>query len=323
MIKPRNLKFPPPQGKFKRHSGRRSMTVCIGAVCSEGDDPRIVLCRDWRGEVPEVGSTDWVMKRRHLSKDWVALLAGNTARAEELCLRYEYYLRDHTLNEKNLTVECRRVFHGYKRELADSYLKTTYGFPFDYLVGSGKEKLGEQFTATCLDQISRLRVDAELIVAGFALVSDYIDETTTLNPMLCAISENHDGDVVVSEEDFAVIGSGCNAARTMLYYREQENNMSLMETIYTVAEAKAMTRTVPGIGSSFSVDVMYPDRPMTSLTPAGFARCSQLFDRFGPRTIYGIKNRDKWFEFKSEYLESLKSSDPELPPKAASQSPSG
>jgi len=286
----------------------------------ENDSPRIVLCRDWRGEVPEVGSTDAVMKRRHLSKEWVALLAGNTARAEELCLRYEYYLRDHTLTEENLTKEVRNVFHAYKRELANSYLQTTYGISFDYLVNGGKDKLGEQFTATCLDQISRLRVGAELIIAGFASVSDYVDDTTLQSPILCAVSENHDGDVAISEEDFAVIGSGCNAARTMLFYRDQESGMQLMDTIYTVLEAKTMSRAVPGIGESVSIEVMYPDRPMMSISDAGYERCVKMFARFGPRSIYDVRNREKWFEFKPEYLAPL--TEPVTTPasKAAAQS---
>jgi hypothetical protein len=81
--KPRLL----PQIKRKRLSAAKAMTVCIGALCVEDNSPRIVLCRDWRGEVPEVGSSETVMKRRHLSDQWVALLAGNIARADELCLR--------------------------------------------------------------------------------------------------------------------------------------------------------------------------------------------------------------------------------------------
>jgi hypothetical protein len=68
---------------------------------------------------------------------------------------YEYHLRDHILNDKNITREVRNVFHAYKRDLADSFLKSTYGISFDYLINSGKDKLGETFTSTCLDQISR------------------------------------------------------------------------------------------------------------------------------------------------------------------------
>lgn len=295
------------------------MTVCIGAICSEGDESRIVLCRDWRGEVPEVGSTDAVMKRRHLSKEWIALLAGNTARADELCIRYEYYLKDHTLTEKNLTNEIRKVFHDYKKELADSHLQTTYGISFDYLTSGGKDKLGEQFVATCLDQISRLRVDAELIIAGFATVSEYMIGATVQNPMLIAVSENHDGDVVISEEDFAVIGSGCNAARTMLFYREQQNDTSLMETIYTVTEAKWMSRAVPGIGETLSLEVLYPDHSLLTLSQSGYDRCLYLFSKFGPKEITA-SSKAKSFRLQPEYLEPLIEPAPKPSPKSPPQS---
>ena len=299
--------------KSKRLSSRHAVTVCIGAICSEESEPRIVLCRDWRGEVPEVGITDAVIKRRHLSKEWVALLAGNTARAEELCIRYESYLKTHILTEANLTQEIRQVFHDYKKELVSSYLQSSYGISFDYLVNSGKDKFGEQFVATCLDTISRFRVDAELIIAGFALVTDHLDGTTSKHPMLCALSENDDGDVAISEEDFAVIGAGCNAARTMLFYREQDSGDGLMDTIYKVVEAKVMSRGVPGVGESLSLEVLYPNSPMLSLSSSGYDRCVELFRRFGPRNIYA-KSAKKWFEFKPEYLEPLVESSPEPSP---------
>jgi hypothetical protein len=315
MIRPPKPSF----SKLRRLPSRKTMTVCIGSICSEGNDPRIVLVRDWRGEVPEVGSTDAIVKRRHLSKEWVALLAGNTARASELCIRYESYLTKHTFTEANLTQEVRKVFHDYKKELVSSFLQTTYGISFDYLVNSGRDKFGEQFVATCLDTISRFRVDAELIIAGFADVTNYFDNTTSKSPMLCAVSENHDGDVAISEEDFAVIGVGCNAARTMLFYRDQENGMSLMDTMYTAMEAKAMTLGVPGIGESTSLEVMYPDNTLLSLSASGYARCVKLFTRFGPRSIYAVKNREEWFEFKPEYLEPLIESPPTPSPPSPDQ----
>ena len=281
------------------------MTVCISAACQENDgEPRIVLCRDWRSEVPNVGSSDKQLKFRQLSKQWVGLLAGNTARAEELCTRFETHLKTTNLTEANLADEVRKVFHDYKKMLADSWLKTTYGFSFEHLITKGRETLGEQFVETCLDQISRLTVGAELIISGFLDIYDYEDEKQTPDSMICALSENHDGDAVVLEDEFAVIGSGCNAARTMLSVREQDSSTSLMETIYAVYEAKTISETVPGVGETVSIDVMYPEGKILQISDAGFERCEELYTRFGLKST-DTKTKSKWFEFKSEYLEPL------------------
>jgi len=291
--------------KSKRLSSRRAMTVCIAAACQESDDePRIVLCRDWRSEVPNVGSTDKQLKFRNLSKQWVALLAGNTSKAEELCIRLEEHLKTAKFTEANMADEVRKVFHEYKKTLADSWLRTTYGFSFSHLIDRGRETLGEQFVEACLDHISRLTVGAELIISGFLDTYDYIDEEMAPDSTICALSENHDGDVVVLEDDFAVIGSGCNAARTILSVREQDAVTSLMETIYAVYEAKYISETVPGVGPSFSIDVMYPDGKILQLSDAGADQCTKLYTRFGMKTTE-IKKKKTWFEFKAEYLEPL------------------
>jgi hypothetical protein len=280
------------------------VTLCIAATCEHDDDPRIVLCRDWRGEVPEVGSTDKQMKLRHLSKEWVALFAGDTARAIELCIRYEEHLKTVVLTQSNIAVEIRGVFQKYKRDLADSYMKTTYAISLDYLTDKEKYALGDQFRDTALDQISRLSVNVELLIAGFVPTHDFVDGVTDMNPIICAVSENHSGDLVMLEEDFAVIGAGSNAAKTMLYYRDQDYVTSLMETIYTVLEAKHLSNIVPGIGESYSVDVLHSDGTILTLSDAGDDRCEELFSRFGPRNKE-IKTKGKWFEFKPEYLEPI------------------
>ena len=101
-----------------------------------------------------------------------------------------------------------------------------------------------------------------------------------------------------------MIGSGCNAARTMLSVRQQDSATSLMETIYAVYEAKTISETVPGVGETVSVDVMYPGGKILQLSDAGYDRCDELLTRFGLRST-DTKRKIEWLEFKPEYLEPL------------------
>jgi ATP-dependent protease HslVU (ClpYQ) peptidase subunit len=281
------------------------VTVCIAAACYESEDePRIVLCRDWRSEVPMVGSSDKQLKIRNLSKGWVALMAGDTSRANELCIKFEDHLKARPFTESNLVDDARLVFQEYKKTLADSYLKSTYGFSFQHLIDRGRESFGEQFTESCLEQISRLTVGAELIIAGFLETFDYVDEKLAHDPKLCALSEQHEGDLARLEDEYAAIGSGGNAARTMLSVRQQDSATSLMETIYAVYEAKDISETVPGVGDTVSIDVLYPDGKMLQLSESGYDRCDELLARFGIRDME-TRNKEKWFELKAEYLEPI------------------
>jgi len=285
------------------------MTVCIAAICSDGEDNnKVVLCRDWRGEVQGVGSFENTEKFRWLAKGWVALLAGNISRAEEMCLLYESHLKKTTLTEENILDELRHVFHEYKKTLIDSHFKTKYGVPYTFVINQGKEKFGEEFIEKCVDEASRIYVGAELIITGFVEVYAYLEDKTCRAPLLCTINENTDGgDPVSLESEFSAIGSGCNTARTMLFYRGQDSEDSLMETIYAVFEAKLISETVPGIGESFSIDVIDKDGGLMQLSDDGAKRCRELFSRFGPKDI--TKKTRHWFEKKDSYLEPASTTD--------------
>ena len=142
------------------------MTVCIAAVCSAEDDNKIVLCRDWRGEVQGVGSSDNNEKIRFIGKGWVAMFAGSDPRADELCTRYENHIKKTPFTEENIVDETRHVFHEYKKALTDSHFSTKYGFPYSFIVNHGKERFGEAFVSDCLDEAAGIMVGVELIIVG-------------------------------------------------------------------------------------------------------------------------------------------------------------
>ncbi len=289
--------------RIPKRVARRSMTVCIAAACLENDlDPRIVLCRDWRGELPYVGSSDEVYKLKRLSDKWVALVAGTLCRADELCLRLEYGLKKTPFTEENIVNEIRKVFGDYKRSLADSFLRNKYGFSFDTLIDKGRDAFGESFVAECFSDIEKLSIPVELIVAGFVEAYDYDEKEVGMHPVLCSLSEANDGDPVVLEDEFSVIGAGANTARTMMFSRNQNAANSLLQTVYTVYEAKRISETVPGVGDSYSIDILHLDGSLHNLTEVGAKRLRQIFDRFGPRSIE--EKRDaKWFELDKRYFE--------------------
>lgn len=313
MIAPTPFRRYSPQSKRRE---RRAVTVCIGALCLENDlEPSIVLCRDWRGELQGVGATDEVYKLKRLSYRWVALIAGNTSRADELCLRLEYAMRETPLTEQNIANEIRKVYSDFKRSLADSFLKRRFGISMDTLIDKGVSAFGETFVKGCFDEISQLSVGVELIVAGFIDTFDYDDKESALCPILCSLSELNEGDPVVLEDEYSAIGSGANAARTVLCSRHQNAVNPLMQTVYTVYEAKRMSETVPGVGETYSIDILSFDGTLKAISEAGSKRMHKLFSRFGPRPIAEkpSKKPSNWFKIDQSYFE------PWVPMASASQ----
>ncbi|MGB0014158.1 MAG: hypothetical protein WBQ03_21345 [Candidatus Sulfotelmatobacter sp.] len=57
-------------------------------------------------------------------------------------------------------------------------------------------------------------------------------------------------------ENFAAIGTGSYVAIPAMHQREHDENKSLMETIYTVDEAKRLAQVVPGVGGTTSISVI-------------------------------------------------------------------
>jgi len=279
------------------------MTVCIAASCFEDEEnPCIVLCRDWRGEVQGVGSADTFSKIRRLSSTWITLLANNMQRAEELIIRFEDHLRTVSLTEVNFPDEVRKVFSKYKKDMADSFSKNKYGFDLKTLVDKGKSAFGDDFTSTCFEEISKLPVDADLLICGFVEKYDYEDKKHRMAPVMCSVSERNVGDPVVLEYEFAAIGSGCDIARSLMFTRELDSGDPLMRVIYVVYEAKALSETVPGVGPAFSLDILRQDGTLESLSDTGFQRCRKMYSNFGLKPIITGRLK-KIFDIKPEYFQ--------------------
>jgi ATP-dependent protease HslVU (ClpYQ) peptidase subunit len=280
-----------------------SVTVYIAAVCTDKDDTKkIVLCRDWHGEIQGVGSSENIQKLRELAKGWVAILAGSDPRAEELCIRFEAHMKEVPFTEENIVDEARSVFHKYKNALTDSYFNSKYGFAYSFIVNHETGKFGENFGGECLNDAAQISVGAELIIVGFVDVVDYADMKPWRAPMILLVSENNDdGDVVSLENKFTAIGSGQSTAKARHFLINQDSDDSTMETIYALYEAKGLSGRVPGVGGPYSINVMHEDGTLLTLSDEGAKRCKELFAKFGPREK--TENNLAWFEMKESYLE--------------------
>jgi hypothetical protein len=294
------------------------MTICIAAMCQQderNEESRIVLCYDWKAE-QEFGGSETSDKMRDLPKGWVALMAGVMPRAEELVAQYETHLR--TLKEvkddADLFAEMKIPARKHKENLATDYIWQTMGVSYADLVSPAK-KFPESIVEQRLNEVAQIKLGATIILAGFA-ATDQGKETRKPLPYIFVVDDQGDHqDVVRVEENFAAIGTGAYVAIPALHQREQDDGLSLMQTLYNVMEAKILSQVVPGVGQATEIDVLYPDGTLKRWSNPLFDRLGKLFDKLGPTLVIEEKDAKKHFEFKEEYLIPFDADEEEEKPK--------
>jgi hypothetical protein len=296
------------------------MTICIAAICQQdetNDEPRIVLCTDWNAEQGSAGS-DTSDKMRELPNGWVALLAGSMPRAEELVAEYETHFRSmkQVEDDSALFAEMKKPARKQKEKLATEYIWQTMGVSYADLVSPNK-KFPESIVEQRLNEVAQIKLGATIIIAGFSATDQGQDKRERVPYMFIVDGESSPEDRVSVAENFAAIGSGSYVAIPAMHQREHDESKTLMETIYTVDEAKRLAQVVPGVGPTTSISVMYPDGTLKRWSNALFDRLEYLYEKLGPTLEIKKKTAAEYFAFKDEYLIPIDAEEEEEKPKTS------
>ena len=261
------------------------MTLCIAAACHQDNEPRIVLCTDWQQQIENIGGAENRNKMDWVKDGWPALVADTLCHAEELVGIYAAHLKDIELTGANVLNEMKIPARTYKATLANDYISQTLGMEYKDFLRYGKQRLPDELFREKWSEVSRLRLGASLIIAGFAKCARIGPYREELQPFLCVVEDSEEHrDVVRLENDFAAIGSGSYVANASLFHRGQNWEESLGHTIYAVFEAHRFSNKVPGVGEAMTIDVLEPNR-IRSLSDKGYVFYEKMFKRFGPREI--------------------------------------
>jgi hypothetical protein len=274
------------------------MTICIAAACEHDKKPAIVTATDWKITTGTAGA-EVLDKLRWLGNGWGALIAGNNiANALLLVDRLTKLFWKAPPLKMKIRDEVHRVLNEGKSALIDSYVESLYGHDYDWFLSKGREGLPSDIYLRHSEAISNLKFDAELIICGFS-------ESV---PLILSFNESMPP-YVWSQPNFAVAGSGSEAAWQSLCFREHRApEISLMQAIYNVWEAKVLGETASDVGDLTSIEVMFSDGTVKSLSDAGHDFCdSKLFPKFGPKMIDIKENSGhaKLFTFRDDYLEDF------------------
>jgi hypothetical protein len=261
------------------------MTVCIAAACWERGKYGIVLCHDWQGTVESVGSSDGVDKQRFIGHGWIAMVAGEMPRGDELVGMLEDVLPEFPSSDEAIRLVREKVFD-FRKRMLDEYLLGTCGIGFDRFISEGNRIYPQSVFDDIHRGIMDVRLGVDMIVTGFARTVDEEDGKPYFDPCIIQVCEGAQGSIRVSLQDaFTCIGEGASSAQATLLYREHDRFDNIKETTFKVFEAKTMAEIIPTVGPTTSMYLQLPKQPLAYLTQDGYGTCNDLFKEFGPRSI--------------------------------------
>jgi len=222
------------------------VTVCIAAIGRNGyshapdyGDEVIVLISDQKLTLFYTSSDGVVTKRFHFHKEWVAMMAGNdiTPCVEIMDASSKLLVkRNNTL--RNVTNAVKTAFQNRLQQLVEDKILSRYGMKLaDFRRNGKKQFTPEVFNSLC-SQIDNTALDCEFLVSGFDAGREPHIFTVT-NPGIVNVYDR---------PGFWAIGSGANTALSMLFYRGQNIETEMEQTLYHAFEAKFMAESASDVG---------------------------------------------------------------------------
>jgi len=264
------------------------MTVCIAAQCLYKGSPCFVLCTDARLEDDYSGG-DVALKMEASSGNWMHLIAGNVARAQEFMAIMRAHTDTHTEEEAEVIQAFRVAPRLMKQRLVAEYLDTRWGIGLDNFRENGAKHFPVDTYARIHAEIEQIEIGCEVVIAGYA----------GNVPVLCLV--NRSGSVT-PHTGFATAGSGYLLAQASLFRRNYRWSYRIEQAIYAVYEAKRLAEMAPGVGKTTNMAVFGPLRKLNGgsirtasvsfVSPAGFAELDKQLARYGPKDLDAMPNMD-------------------------------
>lgn len=255
---------------------RSKMTICIAAACMtpDGEDPRLVMCTDWRRS-GFLGSADTAFKMRRLPRhDWYGLTSGNEPDIAGLWIHLRQRFRSaETLDETNVGNLLSEALLARKKEKASALIAGRFGISYDDFLNYGKQRLPEEVFRVTMLNIADLNLGAELLICGF---------TNERQPMI--YRTNNFASVRIYD-DYAAVGEGEYLASAVLLSRRQSAITRVNETLYNVFEAKKYAESVPSVGEFTTITILGNHGERQRVTSSGKDWLDKMYREFGPKNV--------------------------------------
>jgi 20S proteasome alpha/beta subunit len=268
------------------------VTICIGAICRENKEDRIVLCADQRVGIEGFASAETGFKLDVIGPGFAAMIAGTLARGRELCGVFNLHIDEllnngQKLTQQNILDVLKEPPKMQKRRLLDEYFENTWGITHQQFLDGKLKHFPDSDRSKIAADIQAIHLDCFLLIAGF------IQNTAFL--CMC-----EDSGRVLRLDDFATIGSGSTVAQASLYRRGIQRFSLLEPALYAVYEAKKFAEIDPIIGTETNLVVMAPDRSPSWVSNKGRKHLDERMQTFFPDWLPLDKFPADFFDAKSD-----------------------
>jgi 20S proteasome alpha/beta subunit len=280
-----------PDEHKQRHIWRQKVTLCIAAICEDQDRKQncIVVSSDWKAEVGDIAGAEIQNKLYWIfDKSWPTLIAGTASEAHDLVACYRSNLNPKEITKRNLGYRIRDAALKRKAELADEYVRARLGVDFQYFKDN-KDKIDPTVWSGIWNDIKKMTLDCQLIICTFIDGEPYIYQV------------EEDGKAW-RDDNFVSIGTGSTIANSLLCFRQQDEENSLIHTLYNVFEATrfAYKAQSPGVGKQHAFSILYAGEAgkvnSFYITNKGQDTLKAWYSEYGPKeTSKSLKLSDKFF----------------------------
>lgn len=244
--RPRKVNYNLPRPPLRIRSVRtrlemgRRVTVCIAAIALDGrrpSDARLVTISDTMLE-GDLSSDESAVKTEMFHEDWASFVAGDVTTLVPIIDEAKACFTGQPNTLKNARDSFKSAWKKHVVQIAEDRVLGRFGLSMEEYLKTGKLRFTEEVFNSLATEIRQVDLGADFLVYGF---------DGEKRPHVFHVAR--DGtDAVYDKPGFAAIGSGANAAHTVLWYLGQNIDRTEAETIYNVCAAKYMAERASGVG---------------------------------------------------------------------------
>jgi hypothetical protein len=229
------------------------MSLCIVAACQERGSTRVVLSHDWKITEGDASSEN-TDKLAFVKRGWPAVFAGVTPHMDLMDEVFWKHLAQVEISQENLESELQVARGKFKRAMIDRDLQGRFGMGYDAFMNKGKKSFRPEQHTQIFDQMQMELSQAEMLVAGIIKNDGYLYQ----------VSESF----AVPLDHFGTIGEGCDLASRWVHWRDQNESMSLSQTLLNVYEAQHFGSMAGTVGRILSIYVLDCNGTLRQIRPS-------------------------------------------------------
>ena len=239
-----------------------TLTICIAAICKNGDEESIVFSTDHMISLRMLGQFEHSIEKYKVIHDTttVAMLAGQPLLFDSLITI------DDSSDYNKIRSKIAKNFKAKRESLIQNQIFDTFGIDQKIFTGFLNNPQPSNAINTIIDEVSNFSLATAILLVGFENRSAKISE----------ISEG--GCLDYRDINFHAIGSGTIQAINTLLFQKQSKTDDLKTTIYNVYKAKRNAEVAEGVGKETDLAILTEDG-VNKFEPHQINILSNIYDK--------------------------------------------